>query len=366
MKWSFKIGSVMGIPIKIHITFVLLLLLIYFAGSAVIGSGGWQGVIFVVLVFASVVFHELSHAWVAKHFGIDVADITLLPIGGVARMTRPPERPFEEILIAIAGPAASLFLAFALWFAWDIIGEEAVTISDFSVQGSLFAQLIAVNVVLALFNLLPAFPMDGGRVLRGLLALKLGQYRATKIAVGIGQILAIILFFIGLLTLNPFMMLIALFVYLGAETEERQMGIMVSLGGATARHAMSTDLEVLHPTATVADAAELSCRRFQADFPVMDGARLVGLLTREAIVSALHRQGPSVLIRDVMVRDFPVAGEDSSLIDILQKIQETGYKAVPILRGSELKGMITLEQIGRYNMLCSGYECNFIHATERM
>jgi Zn-dependent protease/CBS domain-containing protein len=358
MKWSFKIGSIMGIPVKIHLTFLLLLLLVYFAGASVIGSGGLNGVIFVVLVFASVVFHELSHALVARHYGINVVDITLLPIGGVARMANPPERPVEEIFIAIAGPAASLVLAFGLWFVLDLFGND-MTVSDFSVKGSLLAQLTAVNIVLAVFNLLPAFPMDGGRVLRGLLALKLGQYRATHIAVGVGQVLAIGLFFLGLLTMNPFVMLIALFVYLGAETEERQVGIMMSLGGATARSAMSTDIEVLRPTATVADAAELSCRGFQADFPILDGPRLVGLLTREMIVEALHRQGPTVPVQDVMVRDFPVAGEQSSLVEVLGKIQETGYKAVPILRGAELKGIITLEQIGRYNMLCSGYVCNF-------
>lgn len=365
MKWSFKIGSIMGIPVKIHLTFLLLLVLIYFAGTAVIGTGGLDGVIFVVLVFASVVFHELSHALVARHYGIDVVDITLLPIGGVARMAKPPERPKEEIFIAIAGPAASFVLAFALWFALDIFGD-GVTVSDFSVKGSLLAQLTAVNVVLAVFNLLPAFPMDGGRILRGVLALKMSQYRATHIAVGVGQVLAIVLFFLGLWTLNPFMILIALFVYIGAETEERQVGIMISLGGATARHAMSTDIEVLRPTATVADAAELSCRGFQADFPVMDGSRLVGLVTRETIVEALHRQGPAVTVQEVMVRDFPVAGEQSSLIDVLQKIQETGYKAVPILRGADLKGIITLEQIGRYNMLCSGYACDFTGAGETL
>ena len=359
MKWSFKIGTIVGIPVKIHVTFLLLLVLVYFSGASVIGTAGIEGVIFVVLVFASVVFHELSHAMVARYYGINVTDITLLPIGGVARMASPPDRPVQEVLIAAAGPAASIFLAFCLWFAADIVGS-GVTISDMSVKSSLLAQLTAVNVVLAVFNMIPAFPMDGGRILRGILAMYLTQFTATRIAVGVGQAFAIGLFFLGLLYMNFFMILIALFVYLGAETEERQMGIMVSLGGAIAEAAMISDVNTLSPAQTIGEAAERYCRTFQGDFPVVDGPRLVGLVTREILTEALHRQGASTLVSEVMTRDFPTALEQTPLIDILQKMQESGSKAVPILRGGKLRGLITLEQIGRYNMLCSGYSCDFL------
>ncbi len=163
MKWSFKIGSILGIPLKVHITFLLLLVLVYLAGASVIGIGGLSGVVLVVLVFASVVFHEMSHSLVARHFGIPVEDITLLPIGGISRMTKTPDKPSEEIFIAIVGPLSSLVLAFALWFAARLIGVD-VTVTDLSVKGGILPQLAAINFLLAIFNLLPAFPMDGGRV----------------------------------------------------------------------------------------------------------------------------------------------------------------------------------------------------------
>lgn len=363
MKWSFRIGSILGIPIKIHVTFLLLLGLVFVVGESLVGTGGIHGVVLIVLIFGSVVFHELSHAMVARHYGISVSDITLLPIGGVARMANPPESPIQEILIAAAGPAASLFLAFCLWFASDIVGS-GVTISDLSVRSGLLAQLAAVNFVLAAFNVIPAFPMDGGRILRGVLGLYLSPFTATRIAVGIGQVFAIGLFFLGLLYSNFFMILIALFVYLGAESEERQMGIMVSLGGATAQAAMISDVHVLSPHQTVGEAAEQYCRSFQGDFPVLDGPRLVGLVTREILTESLHKKGPSVPVSEVMIKDFPTALEETSLIDILQKMQDSGSKAIPIMKAGKLKGLITLEQIGRYNMLCSGYSCDFRQANQ--
>jgi len=177
--------------------------------------------------------------------------------------------------------------------------------------------------------------------------------------VGVGQAFAIGLFFLGLFSMNPFMLLIALFVYLGAESEERQMGIMLSLGNATAKAAMITELETLTPQHTIGQAAELYFRSFQSDFPVMDDRRLIGLLTREILTETLHKGGPSVQVAQVMSRHFPVALPETPLIDVLNKIQVSGSKAVPIMKSGRLEGLITLEQIGRYNMLCSGYSCQF-------
>jgi Zn-dependent protease/CBS domain-containing protein len=359
MKWSFKIGSIFGIPVKVHLTFLLLLVLVYFVGASVVGRGGLGGVVFVILIFASVVFHELSHSLVARHYGISVLDITLLPIGGVARMPSPPDNPVQEIIISAAGPVASLVLAFLLWFTGAFLGYTE-SFSDFWAQGSLLSQLAAVNFVLAIFNLIPAFPMDGGRILRGLLGLYLAPFTATRIAVGVGQVFAILLFFVGFFYANFFMILIALFVYLGAEAEERQMGIMVSLGGALAKHAMITDIVVFSPDGTVGEAATRFAHGFQSDFPIVDDRRLVGLVTREVLVDTLHKQGPSIPVSEVMIRDFPTALEDTSLIEILEKIQTSTSKSVPIMKSGELTGLVTLEQIGRYNMLCSGYSCEFM------
>jgi Zn-dependent protease/CBS domain-containing protein len=363
MKWSFRIGSILGIPLQVHVTFLLLLLIVYFVGERFIGIGGLYGLIFVGLIFASVIFHELSHALVARHYGINVVDITLLPIGGVARMPTTPEDPRQEILISAAGPAASLVLAISLWFVSDLLGY-GLSFWNVSIQGNLLVQLAAVNFILAIFNIIPAFPMDGGRVLRGLLGLYMNPMTATRIAVGVGQALAIGLFFLGLLSMNVFMILIALFVYMGAEAEERQLGIMLPLKGVTARAAMVSDIDVLSPHETVGAVAERYCRGFQEDFPVVDDRRLVGLITRDTLVNALHRKGASVLVSEVMTRDFPTAAEDTPLIEILDKIQGSGSKAVPILKTGEISGLITLEQIGRYSMLCAGYACDFM-ATEK-
>jgi Zn-dependent protease/CBS domain-containing protein len=361
MKWSFKIGSIMGIPLKVHATFLLLLLLIFFAGGSVIGLGGIYGVVFVILIFASVVFHELSHAMVARRFGIDVQDITLLPIGGVARMVKTPEKPTQEILVSAAGPIASLVLAFSLWVVAKMTGVD-VNLYEAAEDGSLLVQLIVVNIVLAIFNLAPAFPMDGGRVLRGILGLYLRPDKATRIAVGVGQAFAIGLFFLGFYLMNFFMILIALFVYLGAEAEERQTTMMSALGGVNAGTAMISDVEALAPRETIGHAAELYCRSFQQDFPVTDGSKLIGLLTRELITETLHKSGPTAIVQDIMITRFPVVNEQTPLMEVFQKIQSTGLKAIPVLRGSDLRGLITLEQIGRFHMLCSGYSCDFLQA----
>ena len=275
-------------------------------------------------------------------------------------MVKTPDQPYQEILVSAAGPFSSLVLAFLLWFVARLTGIDVSLHA--AEHGSLLVQLIFVNIVLAIFNLLPAFPMDGGRVLRGFLGLYLRPETATRIAVGIGQVFAVGLFFLGLYSMNIFMILIALFVYLGAEAEERQTTIMSSLGGVNAGAAMISEVEALAPGETIGHAAELYCRSFQQDFPVMDGSRLIGLLTRELITETLHKSGPSVTAQEVMIKDFPVVNEQTPLMEVFKKIQATGLKAIPVLRGADLRGLITLEQIGRYHMLCSGYSCDFLQA----
>jgi predicted transcriptional regulator len=173
---------------------------------------------------------------------------------------------------------------------------------------------------------------------------------------------AIGLFFLGLYSTNFFMILIALFVYLGAEAEERQTTMVSSLGGANAGTAMITDLETVTPEDSIGHAAELYCRSFQQDFPVTEGSKLIGILTRELLTETLHQKGPSVRVKDVMIADFEVVNEQTPLAEVFQKIQSTGLKVVPVLTGAQLRGLITLEQIGRYHMLCSGYSCDFLQA----
>ncbi|MFH0822867.1 MAG: site-2 protease family protein [Pseudomonadota bacterium] len=357
MKWSFRIGSILGIPIKLHVTFLLLLVVVLLTESSFLGTGGIWGVVFICLVFASVVFHELGHSVVARRYGIPVIDITLLPIGGVARMASPPKEPLHEIMIAVAGPVSSLFLAMCLWFLSEAATE--INIWDLSIKSNIVAQLCSVNLVLALFNLIPAFPMDGGRVLRGVLGLRLGPLKATKIAVGVGQVFAIALFFLGIWVMNLFMILIALFVYIGAESEERQMGLMLSLDGVNASSVMISDIQSVSPEQTVGEVMERFFRTYQGDFPVVADGWLVGLITRETLTEALHKTGHTVAVETIMARDFPTARETTPLMEILEIMNNAGSKVVAIVGDQRLKGLVTLEQIGRYNMVCSGYSCDF-------
>src|SRR5262249_17015606 len=216
MSWSLPILRVAGIQLRTHITFLLLIAWLAFGyyaqgGSAVAASR----VILVLLLFLCVVLHEFGHAFAAKAFGINTPDITLLPIGGVARLERMPEEPVQELIIAVAGPLVNVVIALGLFVA----GGSQALLNPSSVEGGgLVAQLLTINIMLVLFNLLPAFPMDGGRVLRALLATRMSYARATQVAANVGQGFAFVFGFIGLLW-NPFLLFIALFVYIGASQE---------------------------------------------------------------------------------------------------------------------------------------------------
>jgi Zn-dependent protease len=218
MTWSFPIGSIKGTVIRIHLTFVLFLLWI---GGAHYAQGGSQaameGVLFMVLLFACVLLHEFGHVFAARRYGVQTPDITLLPIGGVARLERIPEKPSQELVVALAGPAVNVVIAALLFLALG--GMPSMASMEVDNPGvSLLARLASVNVFLVLFNLIPAFPMDGGRALRALLATRMGYSRATQIAASIGQAVAFALGLLGLFG-NPLLIFIALFVYLAASSE---------------------------------------------------------------------------------------------------------------------------------------------------
>jgi Zn-dependent protease len=219
MSWSLNIGSIAGTAVRVHITFLLFLGWIFAASWA---SGGadeaWQGLIFMVLLFACVLAHEFGHIFTARAFGVATPDVVLLPIGGVARLERIPEAPWEEFLVAIAGPLVNVAIALALMLVASAHPDTGALYAVESAQTSMIDRLAAVNLFLAVFNMIPAFPMDGGRVLRALLASRLGFVRATEIAAMIGQGVAFALGFIGLFY-NPMLIFIAIFVYLAASAE---------------------------------------------------------------------------------------------------------------------------------------------------
>ncbi|WP_069307025.1 site-2 protease family protein [Methylobrevis pamukkalensis] len=353
MSWSIPLGRVFGSEIRIHLTFLILLAWIGAVGYAEGGaSAALDSVAFVVAVFACVTLHELGHAVAARRYGIATPDITLLPIGGLARLARMPEKPTEEIVIALAGPLVNVVIAAVLMIFGA--GIDTTTLSSLEQPQFSFAdRLAAVNVVLVLFNLIPAFPMDGGRVLRAALALKLGRRRATDIAAQIGQATAFAFGAYGLFSGNAILVFIAIFVYLAASAEAGQVGLMEQARRVRVVDAMVSRFEALPPTASVDDAAEALIRTTQREFPVVDGAgHLRGLLTRDAMIHALKASGAATPVVEVMTKDMPVVGPGAFLEAAVRLMQETSAPAVAVAGvDGRFIGYVTQENISELMML---------------
>jgi stage IV sporulation protein FB len=354
MGWSFPIGTVKGTVIRIHLTFVLFLVWI---GVSHYAQGGqraaFEGVLFISLLFTCVLLHEFGHVFAARRYGVQTPDITLLPIGGVARLERIPEKPAEELVVALAGPAVNVVIAALLFL---VLGGLPSMDDGMQVQNSgvgLLERLAWVNISLVVFNLIPAFPMDGGRVLRALLAYRLGYTRGTRIAAGVGQAVAFALGLAGLFGGNPLLIFIALFVYMGAASEASAAQMRDAGRGMIASDAAETRIESLSPTATVEDAVERLLRTSQHDFPVVDGAgRLRGVVTRDDMIRALRERGPDAPVLEVMRRDIPVLHHRQPLDEALRAMQEGRHPAVGIVDSDgTLVGLITPENVGELMMV---------------
>jgi Zn-dependent protease len=292
MKWRWRLGEWFGIVVYMHATFLLLIgwvaLSHFLAGEGL--AEALNGILFILLLFACVVMHEYGHALTARRYGIQTRDITLLPIGGVARLERMPREPSQELWVALAGPAVNVAIAAALFVLIELFeGAAALTMSKVQlVGGDLLPKLMWINLGLAAFNLLPAFPMDGGRVLRALLARRMDYARATRAAASVGQMMAFLFALWGLYVHYPFMLFIALFVYLGAEAEAQAVQVQSAFSGLPVSQAMLTRFATLDETETLGRAVQLLLSGSQQDFPVTSGGEVVGLLTRRDLLSALH------------------------------------------------------------------------------
>jgi Zn-dependent protease/CBS domain-containing protein len=353
MSWSFPIGRLFGSEIRIHVTFVLFLLWIAVAHYQQGGSqAAIQGVVFIIALFACVVAHEFGHALAARRYGIKTPDITLLPIGGVARLERMPEKSGQEIIVALAGPAVNVVIAVVLILFMNARFDiEALQRLD-NPGLSFLARIASVNIFLVLFNLIPAFPMDGGRVLRAVLALWFSRRQATNIAARIGQALAFGFLFLGLMG-NPLLIFIAIFVYLAATAEAQSVGLQDISRNLGVSDAMITRFETLGPQSTIGDAAELLLNTTQHEFPVIDGGgRLRGFLTRNAMVQALSKTGGATPVLDVMQRDVPTVLATSRLEEALKSLQGRSAPAVGVVsQDDRLVGYVTPENIGELMMI---------------
>jgi Zn-dependent protease/predicted transcriptional regulator len=370
MNWSLRIGRLLGIPLYIHWTFSILLAWILIArlASGATLPEALGTIAFVLALFGCVVLHEMGHAVTARMFGVGTRDITLLPIGGVARLERMPEEPVRELVIALAGPAVNVVIAAGLLGWRSALGGVGDLDTADLTGGNTLDLLIYANIALVVFNLLPAFPMDGGRALRALLAIKLDYVAATRIAANIGIVMAIIFGLVGLL-INPLLILIALFVALGAQAEARHAEVRYLMQGVPVREAMMTRFRTLAPEATLADAVEALLEGSQQDFPVVESGRTLGLLLRVDLLRALAirpggedagngepRDGAGTMVRDVMRPDPPVVHEGDMLDRAHARMQDSGLSALPVLRGSQLVGLITLENVGEWMMVRSAAE----------
>jgi Zn-dependent protease len=307
MKWSWKAGRLAGIDVYVHGTFVLFIAFVLVTEwtSRRSLAAAIAGVTFLLAIFATVVLHELGHALTARRFGVRTRDITLLPIGGIARLERMPDVPRQELWVALAGPAVNVVLAVVFGVA-RLLATGSPPRLTFNPFASPIDRFIAVNVSLAAFNMLPAFPMDGGRALRAVLAERMDYVRATEVAATLGQGLALVFGLVGVLG-NPLLLFIALFVWMGASGEASVVGIRTALAGIPVSRAMVTDFRALDAGDSLQSAVQLVLAGSQRDFPVLEGTRLVGVLTRDSLVSALRDRGVTAPVREVMTSEFETA-----------------------------------------------------------
>lgn len=361
MNWSFRIARVAGIAINVHITFFLILALGAFQWGVPYGvPGAAFGVLLMLLLFLCVTLHELGHSLVAQRFGIPVRQIILLPLGGVALLSRNPSKPVHELLIAAAGPLVNVVIALLLWLVTQASAAAGGLTGQGLVPGlerappslnTLLAWLLAANVSLVVFNLIPAFPLDGGRILRALLAMRFSFQRATRIASGIGQALAILLGVLGVLSGNLVLVLVAVFIFFGAGQENvagQAQTVLTTqrVGDAYNKHALT--LEANDRLSTVVDYILTS---YQPDFAVLQGNTLVGVVLRSHVLQAMASNQQDISIATVMDRKILRVEASASLDDVRQTLAGNQTQIAAVYDGSAYLGLVSLDDIAEALML---------------
>lgn len=347
MKGTFPLGEVVGIKIYLHWTFFLLV--VYVFGSEVLRGGtllsGSLLLLLMLAVFGTVVLHEFGHSLMAKRFGFVTRDIVLLPIGGIARMERLPEVPIQEILVAVAGPAVNALLAALSWFFFI----RNSTPFDLKSLGTLtsdtwMAHFFFANVVLVVFNLIPAFPMDGGRVFRGLLAIRLDRDKATRIAARTGQLIALGFIALGFYA-NPFLVFIGLFIIFSAEMEVEYFTSKSMLFGSSVRDVIMSPLPTIDFQATLRDAMNSLLSGQEVRFIVVRDLQPVGTIDRKRILDGIEKATDEAPVVDWMQAGVQGVGEESDLGEVLRKMQSEGQPLMLVTESGTVKGYVDLENI---------------------
>lgn len=348
--WSLRAGRFFGIDVFIHWTFWILIvwILLMHVGGGHGLSQAFSGVLFVFALFLCVVLHEFGHALVARRFGVTTKDITLYPIGGIASLESIPEKPGQELLVGLAGPVVNLIIAALLWAYLSSTGQladlDVTRMSHDMAQFPFLANLFYANIILALFNLVPAFPMDGGRVLRGVLSFFVDKVNATRVAAGLGQFLAIVFVFLGFFY-NFWLVFIGLFIFLGASREAAHESMKSALAGLTVRDALMTRFTLLAPSDTLGRAVDALLNSQESEFVVADQGKPVGILRKNDIIRGLSEQGKDARVSAFMNTDFVIAGPQMKLQDLFQSLSTKAGGAAVVVENDSLTGLIDLENI---------------------
>ena len=349
MKWSLKIGRFAGIDVYMHVTFLLMIswvaLVHWRQGQSI--AAAVAGVIFILAVFLCVVLHEFGHALTARRYAIKTRDIILLPIGGVARLERLPTNPLQELWVALAGPAVNVVIAFGL-FVWLKLTASLEPLQTLTMTtGPFMERIMAVNLFLVAFNMIPAFPMDGGRVLRAVLATRKDYARATQIAASIGQGIAVFFGLVGLFY-NPLLLFIAFFVWIGAAQEAGMAQMQSAIGGIPVRQAMLTDFKTLHRSDRLARAIELTLAGSQKDFPVVDNGRIEGILTQTDLLKAISAQDKKSEVSSAMQANFVTVDSLDMLDTAFARLKDCNCHTLPVMHNGKLVGLLTMDNLGEY------------------
>ncbi len=353
MRGSVRFTRVFGIDIDIHMTFFLLLAIFALLF-------GVKGLILIIGVFFFVTVHELCHSLAAAYFGIKVKRITLLPIGGVASMSDMPTKPHQELIISLAGPLSNILIVLIFYYPlYFLLGKETLMYPFMVLIGkakytngfNVLAHIYWINLILAAFNMLPAFPMDGGRVLRAILSSRMGFKKATDIAVRLGHIFALLFAYVGIVYGHIFLLIIAVFIYMAASSEGMQVDVIETIKSYSVRDILAREYVHLDPDTSLAKILELMFHTHQEDFPVIEDGKMKGFITRREVIHAMHVKGKEVVAGEIMRRDIPAVKVTARLHEVRKLMQKYGTSAMPVKKNDSIVGIVTIDDINRVYMV---------------